>query len=238
MDADFPWCVTELLAGLGYDFIWLDLEHGEMDLSTAIQHVRMASRCDAAAIIRVPSAEDTRIAPLLDAGVQAVVFAQTDTVDQARRQVAVTKYPPLGSRSVTNRKGFTDYLQRDVGQILAEGNRNTITLPQIESLAAVESIDVLLSVEGIDGVTMGMNDLALDMGFAGKSAHPDVVDAARKVLDACVRSGKWFAVYSSDIKAVEDWHAAGAQILVSASIMGFISRAGGDVVRQLKGGQS
>ena len=235
MGADFPLCVTELLAGLGYDFIWLDLEHGEMDLSTAIQHVRMARRCDVAAIIRVPSAGDARITPLLDAGVQAIVFAQTETVDQARQQVAVTKFPPLGSRSVTNRKGFTDYLQRDVGQILEEGNRNVITLPQIESVAGVERITELLAVEGIGGAMMGLSDLAVDMGLAGNSAHPDVVSAARTVCDACAGSGKWFAVYSRDEKALQEWKAAGAQILVATSIMSFISRAGGDILGRLKG---
>ena len=238
MGADFPSCVTELLAGLGYDFIWLDLEHGELDLNAAIQHVRMASRCEAGAIMRVSSAEDTRIAPLLDAGVQAVVFAQTKSPDQARQQVAVTKFPPLGSRSVTNRKGFTDYLQRDVGQILDEGNRNMITLSQIESVVAVESIGELLAVEGIDGAMMGMSDLAVDMGLTGASGHPDVVQAARNVCHACMSFGKWFAVYSSDVQALQDWKAIGAQILVGPSIMSFISLAGGDVVRRLREDQS
>jgi len=233
--ADFPLCVTELLAGLGYDFIWLDLEHGELDLSTAVQHVRMARRCNMATIMRVPTAEDARITPLLDAGVQAVVFAQTETVDQTQRQVAATKFPPLGERSITNRKGFTDYLQRDVGQILNEGNRNIITLPQIESVAAVENIGDLLAVDGIDGAMMGMNDLAVDMGLAGDSAHPDVVGAARKVGDACASSGKWFALYSSDEQALLQWKAAGTQILVAPSIMSFIGRAGGEVLRRLKG---
>ncbi len=233
MGADFPSCVTETVAGLGYDFIWLDLEHGEWDLVSAIKHVRMAWRCDMATIMRVPTADDVRIAPLLDAGVQAVVFAHTETVDDAERQVAATKYPPLGSRGITNRKGFTDYEQKDISQIILEGNRDILALPQIESVPAVENIEELLATKGIDGAMMGQNDLAIEMGHLDRGAeHPDVVAAATKVRDACQRAGKWFAIYGRDAPALSPWKESGTQILVCSSILSFISRAGGEILSQ------
>lgn len=239
MGADYPSCVTETVAGLGYNFIWLDLEHGQWDLVPAIEHVRIASRCDMAAIIRVPSVGDVRIAPLLDAGAQAVVFARTETLDEARQQVAATKYPPLGGRGVTSRKGFTNYAQKDFSEIIRDGNRDILTLPQIESVTAVEHIDELLATEGIDGVMMGQNDLAVDMGHIDRGAsHPDVVAASQKVCDACQRAGKWFSVYGRDEQSLGPWKESGVQILVSSSILSFINRAGGDMLRAIKGATS
>ena len=234
MSAGYPLCVTELLAGLGFDFAWLDLEHGEMDLTATISHIRMARRCGMATIMRVPSANDLRIQPLLDAGVQAVVFAQTETEEQARQQVAVCKFAPLGRRSVTNRRGFTDYLQRDVGTLLEETNRNTLVLPQIESTAAVEDIDALLSVDGVGGAMMGQTDLAVDMGLPGKTSDPAVMAASKKVCDACRGAGKTFAVYSNDLSILQELKSAGARILITSSILSMIGRAAEEPLRRLK----
>ena len=235
MGADFPSCVTETVAELGYDFIWLDLEHGEWDLIPAIKHVRMASRCNMATIVRVPWVDDTRIAPLLDAGVQAVVFAHTDTTDDARQAVGATKYPPLGNRGITNRKGFTDYAQKAVSQIIQEGNRDVLALPQIETATSVENIDQILATEGIDGAMLGLNDLSIDMGHAERgTSHPDVVAAGMKIGEACRRENKWFSAYGRDAEALKPWKEAGAQILVSSSILGFIGKAGGEILSQFK----
>lgn len=238
MGSGFPLCVTELLAELGFDFIWLDLEHGELDLSRTIDHVRMSRRCGMAAVIRVPSAEDLRIQPLLDAGVQGVVFAQTDSVEEARKQVAVTKFPPIGQRGVTNRKGFTDYRQRDVATLMEETNRKTFSLPQIESRRGVENIGAMLAVDGIDGAMMGMTDLAVDMGLPGKSTAPAVLDATRKVCDACNAAGKFFAVYSGNLDVMEELKAAGARILITSPIMSMIGQGAAEPLRRLKDGPS
>ena len=177
--------VAEALALLGFDWIFIDLEHGSLsikDAQTAIQAV--ANRCFT--LVRVPDGTPENIKRVMDTGCSGIIVPMVSSEPYARRIVALAKYPPMGERSVG--LGRAQGYGLRFAEYLASANEQTSVVVQIEHRDAIASVDQIAAVPGIDALFVGPYDLSNSMGLVGQVSHPDVVAAIDKVRAACGRT--------------------------------------------------
>ena len=180
--------VSELFGEAGYDFVWIDLEHSAMSVDQALNHVRAARGAGVAAFIRVPSNDPVIVKPILELHPAGVIVPRIASVADAEQAVVSCRYPPRGVRGFGPSRGSRfgdisgpDYLDAVDDQIMV--------IPQIEHIDAVDDIEAILDVPGIDSVVTGPGDLSATMGLRGQGGHPDVIEAVRRVLQAAIDRG-------------------------------------------------
>ena len=177
--------IGELLAGEGFDWITVDMEHTTIDCHAFYQLALAvkARGCDIFA--RLSSCDPVQTKLLLDAGADGIIVPSVNSPEQARQAVAMAKYPPEGSRGCSYSRA-TDF-GRNFESYFSAHNDNVVVIVQFEHIKAVENADEILSVPGIDAAFIGPYDLSASMGKAGQLDDPEILAAQRTILDACQR---------------------------------------------------
>ncbi|MCP4208415.1 MAG: HpcH/HpaI aldolase/citrate lyase family protein [Shimia sp.] len=173
---------TEVVAGAGYDWLLLDMEHGAGELADVQAQLQVIKGYNSTAIVRPDWTDPAKIKRLMDMGAPGLLFPMVQNADEAAAAVAATRYPPKGTRGfggTTRATGFG----RDKGYTTTVED-NTAVLVQVESLQALENVEAIASVDGVDGVFFGPADIAADMGYLGQAMHDDVWS---KILPAAMR---------------------------------------------------
>jgi 2-keto-3-deoxy-L-rhamnonate aldolase RhmA len=170
---------AEIMGLAGFDWLLVDMEHGAGDYQTLLTQLQaIAAAGEATPIVRVEWNDPVVIKRVLDIGAEGVMVPGIKTAAEAEKAVASTKYPPDGFRGIAGVRASR------FGQdptYLKEANQNVAVFMQIETKAAVENVEEILSVPGIDVAFLGPNDLAADLGHTGDMTHPEVVAAIEKV---------------------------------------------------------
>jgi 2-dehydro-3-deoxyglucarate aldolase len=179
---------TEILGLAGFDWLLLDGEHSPNDLSSFMLQLMALKDSPSAPFVRPQSNDPVQIKRLLDLGFYNFLVPFVESADDAARAVSATRYPPRGVRGVSvamrsNRYGTV----KDYHEIIDD---NIVVCVQIESRKAVESIDAICAVEGVDSVFIGPSDLAAGLGYMGKPSHPEVQAAMQQVIDRAKSAGK------------------------------------------------
>lgn len=180
--------VAHVLARSGFDFLFIDLEHLPLNPETVRAMIEAMKGADAVPIVRVPGKAQWLANVALDAGARGLVIPNVKTPEDAVSAVQSMRYPPEGVRGVgpSVAAGIWDV---GVYEYVAIANRNILAAILIEHIDAVEAIDDILSVPGIDLVLVGVNDLAASMGLLGQLRNPEQEAAVQKVLDATKKHG-------------------------------------------------
>ena len=192
---------ARILAAQGFDWLAIDCEHGAFDLAGIPAVFAQIHAHGVGAMARLPAADGIWIRRVLDCGADGIIVPMVNTPDIAREVVRHAKYPPLGER------GFGFALANEYGQrfsaYAAAANEDLLVIAQIEHISAVERIDDILAVRGIDGVIIGPYDLSGSMDLLGQLDHPELQAAAGRVLEACLATGKaaGYHVVSADPEA-------------------------------------
>jgi len=174
---------TEIVADSGFDWILIDTEHAPNETPMVADQLRAASLGRASPVVRPAWNDPVIVKRLLDVGVQTLLVPFVQSPDEAARAVAATRYPPRGMRGVAsvhraNRYGrVTDYFAR--------ADEEMCVLVQLETRAAIDALEAIAAVDGIDGLFIGPSDLAASLGHPGNNAHPDV---RRTIEQACRRA--------------------------------------------------
>jgi len=171
---------TELLAGAGFDFLCADGEHGPVATIDLLGLVIATRAAGVPILCRVGANEPVRIMHALDSGAAGVIVPQVRTVEDAARAVSWCRYPPAGMRGIAPRR-TSDY-GRHVAEYLATANDGVTCCIQIETRDAIEELDAILAVPGIDALLVGPNDLSASLGHTGDLEHPEVEAAIAHVL--------------------------------------------------------
>ena len=186
--------VPEILAELGFDWLFIDGEHGPYDTGILLDPLRAASH-RTACVVRVAAAEEARIKTVLDLGAEGVIVPMVNSPEQAADVVRWARYAPLGGRGVGLGRAqgyglrFRDYV--------ASANDRVAVIVQAEHRDAVANIEAIVNVPGIDAVQLGPYDLAASMGLMGQVDHPDVKAAIDHVITTCLAADVpvgWFSV--------------------------------------------
>jgi len=181
--------VAEILSLTGFDFLVLDQEHGLGDVTSLAAQLHAMSATSTVGVVRVPWNDHVYLKRVLDVGAEAVLIPSIDTADEARAAVAACRYPPHGRRgtAVGSVRASSYGLASDYAATCAE---HLLIACQIESVRAVENIDEIIAVEGIDLLFIGPFDLSATVGQLGNLKHPEVarlIEHAEKRIRAANR---------------------------------------------------
>jgi 4-hydroxy-2-oxoheptanedioate aldolase len=175
--------IAAQLARLPFDAVALDMQHGLFDFAEVARAITLVTAAGKPAIVRVPVGEFQTASRVLDAGASAIIAPMVNSVEDARRLVSFTKFPPVGDRS-WGPHGAIPLSGLGMADYLAKANGFTLTLAMIETREAIAAIDDILAVPGIDGVFLGPADtsIALSNGARVDPLHKDVDEAYAQVL--------------------------------------------------------
>jgi len=182
--------VARLMKSAGFDWLFIDLEHGSTSVETAGQISVAALDAGIAPLVRVPAGELALGARCLDGGALGIVIPHVDTPEQARAMVDAFRFPPVGHRSIGGAYPHFGFASRPVGEIVSGLDNATLVVAMIETPLAVENADRIAAVTGLDALLIGTNDLCLEMGIPGQLDHERLKAAIGTVLTACKKHGK------------------------------------------------
>lgn len=177
-----PTC-TEILCNAGFDFCIIDAEHSPLGIETLRDLVLAAKGSQTSLIVRVPSHDAGRVKTMLDLGADGIMFPMVNTAEQARDAVRSCKYPPDGIRGIGPWRPSRYY--EDTWGYVMRANRETVVMLQIESIGAVEALDEIVQVPGIDVIFIGPADLTASLNRLPNTKHPDVLAAFDRVAESC-----------------------------------------------------
>jgi 2-keto-3-deoxy-L-rhamnonate aldolase RhmA len=181
--------VAARVATLGFDFLWVEMEHSPITLET-LRHIVLATRGLAAVpFARVPVNELWTAKRVLDAGAHGVIFPFTSTPEGARQAVSACRYPPVGRRGSGAGLATTTWPEPEC--YLDSADENVMVVAIIEEAAAVSHIDEIAATPGLDVVFIGTSDLSFSMGYRGRQDVADVQAAIERVRAAATRHGKF-----------------------------------------------
>ena len=187
--------VADLLSRVGFDYLWIDLEHSPMDVTDAQTLIQAAGgRCPC--VIRVPEVSEAWIKKALDTGCDGIVIPQIRSAAEARAAVAWCQYPPLGRRgaAVTRAHGFG----LNFSEYVAAANDALAIILQIEHITAVNDIDAILQTPGVAALFVGPFDLSGSLGLLGQITHPKVQAAIDRVIAAGQSAGMPLGLFVVD----------------------------------------
>lgn len=185
--------VTEVVAAAGFDFVWIDGEHGIIDRKTAQDHIIAAAAQGLPALYRVPACDHTEIKKIIDLGPAGIIVPMVMNAEDAAKAVAACRYPIHGGNRGCGYRRLFDYGARAVDAYLDEAKTNPLVIVQLEHIDAVRDLDRILAVPGLGSVLIGPYDLSMSMGKPGDWHDPEVVavfdESCRKVKAAGVPLG-------------------------------------------------
>jgi 4-hydroxy-2-oxoheptanedioate aldolase len=228
--------VAELIAGLPYDYVVVDLQHGVTtfaDLPVMAQSMRAAGN---APLVRVPWKDPAYIMRAIDSGACGVVVPMVSSADEAKAAVSACRFPPVGVRSWGPMWG---YVRSDGALPPAEQDAGVVCIVMIETAEAIENLEAILATDGLDGIYIGPNDLALACGF-GRSTYrdePEVAALIQKIVDACRAAGVPVGLHCSDPEMGRDWIARGVSMVTIAQDTGLLADGALDALRRAHGSE-
>lgn len=175
--------VAEVLSSVGFDFLIIDGEHGSMDMETAGRMVSIIRRSNTVPILRIPWNDMVMAKQGLDTGAYGLLIPMVNSKKEAELAVSYCYYPPKGVRGFG--AGRANMFFANASEYTPFANEEIMVIVQIESIIAVNAINEILSVPGIDVAFIGPFDLSYTMGHNGNINHPEVAAAIQKVLDSC-----------------------------------------------------
>jgi 2-dehydro-3-deoxyglucarate aldolase len=222
---------AEILAGLGFDWLFIDGEHGPLETAELAAILQVAGP-KTACIVRVPEAAEVPIKKALDLGADGIIVPQVNTAEQAANVVRFARYAPEGARGVGLARAH-GYGQR-FGEYLAAANREIAVVIQAEHALAVENIESIVRVPGVDAVLLGPYDLSASLGKMGRVDDPAVVAAIRRVTEACRAVGMPLGYFGVTAAAVQPYVAEGYTLIVAGVDTLFLANGAKALLAELR----
>jgi 4-hydroxy-2-oxoheptanedioate aldolase len=212
---------AEVMAHQGFDSLVVDMQHGVVDYQVAVTMLQAISTTKVIPMARVPWNDPAALMKILDAGVYGVICPMVNTRAEAEALVRACKYPPRGHRSWGPVRASL-YAGSDYGD---HANADTIVMPMIETKQALDNLDEILSVSGVDAVYVGPSDLSLAMGCKPRldQTDPPVVEAQQKIVEACKRHNVAAGIHNATAAYAAKMVAAGYTFVTLASDSRFMA---------------
>lgn len=178
---------AEVVAPSGYDWVLIDMEHSPNDLSSVLSQLQVFASCSSTAIVRPEWNDPVLVKRLLDIGAPGLLFPMVQTVEEAQKAVAATRYPPRGKRGVSGSTRANAFGR--VSDYFESVEDETTVIVQLETRAAIERAEEIAAVDGVSGVFFGPADIAADIGLLGNAMDPAVWDLIRPVARKLMAKG-------------------------------------------------
>ncbi|MFN3656632.1 MAG: HpcH/HpaI aldolase family protein [Pseudolabrys sp.] len=224
---------AEIISDSGFDWILLDTEHSPNEIPDLVSQLQAVQRGTATPIVR-PAWNDAVLAKrALDIGAQSLLFPYVQNVEEAKRAVASTRYPPQGIRGVSVAARASRYGR--VPGYLGKANAEICVLVQVETREAMKEIEAIAKVDGVDGVFIGPSDLAASLGHLGNPQHPEVQEAIHDAVKRLKAVGKPAGILTGnedEARRYIDW---GYLFVAVGADVGLLARNADALAKKFKG---
>lgn len=226
---------VEVVAGAGFDWILLDTEHSPNDVTLVLAQLQAAAAYPVSTLVRPAWNDVVLIKRHLDIGVQTLLIPWVQTREDAERAVRAMRYPPQGIRGVSigarhNRFGrVKDYFQHVHDELCL--------LVQIETRAALENIEAIAAVDGVDGLFIGPADLSADFGRVGTTSTPEVTQVIEDAINRIRASGKAAGILWGDEAGAKRWLERGVDFIAVGSDLNLLARGADALAARFKHAQ-
>lgn len=216
--------LVEFIAHAGFDFVIIDTEHSLISLEYLDHMLLAAKQAGISALVRVPLERSYLIAPVLDAGAEGIVFPRIQNLDQARKAVALCRYPPEGERGLSVHRHIryrTDKLAERNDSI----NKQLIVAVMVEDQAGLDACESIASLPGVDIVLEGAADLSAALGLPWQTRHTRVQEAIQSMADSASRGGALFCAIPRAKEDYQSWLNKNVSIFVMGTDRGVIRKS-------------
>jgi 4-hydroxy-2-oxoheptanedioate aldolase len=213
------------LAGLmGFDGLWMDLEHHGYSVETATGLMRAARVGSTDIMARPAKGEFMRMGRLFEAGATGIMYPRCENAAEAREVVKWSKFAPLGRRGFDGGNPDMPYCTMPMADYIREANEQTFVVVQIEDQESLAHVDEIAAVEGIDAIFLGPADFTVISGIPGQFEHPLVNDAMRRINEATKKHGKHWGMPSGSVERTKQLLDLGAKFIAHGADIIFVKQ--------------
>jgi 4-hydroxy-2-oxoheptanedioate aldolase len=234
------WCslcspiATEIVSHSGYDWLLLDTEHSPNDVPEVLAQLQAAQAGTASCIVRPAWNDMVLIKRYLDIGAQTLLLPFVQTPEEAKRAVEWTRYPPKGMRGITGSGRASRYGR--VKDYLKNASSEICVLVQVETREALKQIEAIASVDGIDGVFIGPNDLSASFGHIGNWGHAEVQDAIQEAATKLKKVGKAAGILTPNEEEAKKFIQWGYTFVAVGADLGLLAKNADALAKRFKPG--
>jgi len=214
--------VAEAIGCAGFDWGLVDMEHAPLDVMGVLQILQALAGTKMLPVVRVPWNDMVMVKRVLDAGATTVMFPFVQNADEAKRAVAATRYPPEGVRGMAGTSRATRF--GTTPNYFKNANQNIGVIVQLETPHAIEQLDAIAGVSGVDALFIGPADLSAALGHIGQLTHPAVLDLMARAVQRCKALGVPVGTLGANPEMVAQYRAIGFDYVAVSSDIGFIMR--------------
>jgi 4-hydroxy-2-oxoheptanedioate aldolase len=214
--------IVEVIAGAGFDWILLDSEHSPADIENLLTQLQAAAPYPTHPVVRIPWNDMVTIKRVLDIGAQSLLVPYVSTADEARAAVSFTRYPPAGVRGVAGTTRATRFGR--VADYARRAHEEICLLVQVETQAALDNIEAICGIDGVDGVFIGPADLHASLGHPGEIANPKVKPLIDDAIRRIRKSGKAPGILTPNEADARHWLECGALFVAVGADVGILAR--------------
>lgn len=223
--------VAEILADVGFDWLFVDGEHGPLDVPEVLA-ILQAIGDKVPCLVRVPDAAEVHVKRMLDLGAAGIIVPQVNTAEQAANIVKWARYSPLGSRGVglARAHGYG----RKFKEYVDSANEKTVVVVQCEHIQSVNNLEAIVKVPGVDAVLMGPYDLSASLGKMGQLDDPTVVAAMDRITSVCQAAKMPLGYFGVTASAVQPFIDRGYTLITAGVDTLLMGHAAGQMLKQLR----
>jgi 2-dehydro-3-deoxyglucarate aldolase/4-hydroxy-2-oxoheptanedioate aldolase len=232
--------VCEMLGYLGFDFIWVDMEHTYLTCKDVLVHANAARAAGTPVFVRVPQHDLTYTKRILEMGVEGIIFPMVKSAEEMNELLSYTLYPPYGARGCGPMRGIR-YGLDSMDEYVGEGHlKKVCRFIQIEHINAVEEIEAIASHPYLDGIFLGPFDLSGSIHQLGNIFGEDTTALIRRAVEVLKKHGKAIGVstHSADPEVFRHWQDLGVQVIAAGADYSYIMAGAADVKKHLTDLQS
>ena len=207
---------AEIMARAGFDWLIVDMEHAPGDFLNLASQLQAMGETGCVPFVRAPWNDPVAIKRILDTGVMGVLIPYVNTAEEAKNAVAACKYPPEGIRGLAGSTRAAYFGQNSM-DYLKDANDEILVIIAVETGEAIDNLDEILAVEGLDGIFIGPMDLATSMGYFGDPSHPEVQQAITTVEKKTLKADKYLGTIGGSWEQAKEKYDRGYQFLMLMS---------------------
>lgn len=208
---------ARVLGGLKFDYIIVDTEHSPFSRGEVADFVAMLQRVDVVPIVRVPTPDPHYVSMAIDAGAHGVLAPYCETVEQVKGVVGAAKLRPMKGELLERALNSVEFPSDETKEYLKNFNRNSLVMIGIESVPAVDNLEAILQVEGIDVIFVGPHDLSVSLGIPEKTSHPDFEKTVRHIIQVCDAKNIPVAIHLHNVESSSKWIKEGMRFVLFGS---------------------
>ncbi len=225
---------ARILAAAGFDFVWVDAEHGPFDQESVHDLVRAISDAGPTPIVRVGEFSYSLVARALDSGAEGIILPRATDLEGLRRAFSWMRFPPEGVRGYGLGGPHLGYQNVSVEEVIAHRNAHTLTIVQFENEWAIQHSQELLAMRGVDVALVGPADLSISLGVPGQFDHPRLVAAVERLIEACEQHAVAPGIHLRAAGPAKAWIGRGMRFVSVGSEHIFLREKASETVAELR----